>query len=346
MVKISLMFLGLFCLSCAFNGTEKTVALPSNNLSVAFYNLDNLYDTIDNAKTNDDEFTPLGKNKWNTYRYKQKLIKLSKVLSDFDGNTSPDVLGVCEIENKAVLIDLSNTIATSKYEIVHIDSRDERGADVALLFNKQKLKLQDFKKYTPVISDDTADKTRDILWVKLVSIKSLDTFQFIVCHFPSRREGQLKSESKRIDAAKLCKKVINENCKLSTQNLIVMGDFNDEPLNKSMQTIIGAANYKTQPEASLVNLMFQFSENGEGSYRYKDKWNVLDQFLLSNKLLNNKLTHYVSNSVFIKNEKWMLQTGKFEGYPFRTYAGNRWLNGYSDHLPIGLRIQLNDKKKD
>ena len=92
--------------------------------------------------------------------------------------------------------------------------------------------------------------------------------------------------------------------------------------------------------------MFQFSENGEGTYRYKDKWNVLDQFLLSSKLISSKTAHYVTNSVFIKNEKWMLQTGKFAGYPFRTYAGNKWLNGYSDHLPIGLRIQLNDKKKD
>ena len=340
------MFLGLFCLSCAFNGTEKTDTLPSNNLSVAFYNLDNLYDTIDNAKTNDDEFTPQGKNKWNTFRYKQKLIKLSKVLSDFDGKSSPDVLGVCEIENKSVLLDLSNAINSLKYEIVHSDSRDERGADVALLFNKQKFKLVNFKKYTPVFKDDTADKTRDILWVKLLCTSSLDTFQFIVCHFPSRREGQIESEPKRIEVAKLCKKAINENCNLKTQNLILMGDFNDEPSNKSIKDVIAASNLNKQPDASIVNLMFQFSENGEGTYRYKNKWNVLDQFLLSYMLISSKTTHYVPNSVFIKNEKWMLQTGKFAGYPFRTYAGSKWLNGYSDHLPIGLRIQLNDKKKD
>ena len=346
MVKLSLIFLGVFSLYNAYECSESSNAFPANQLSVAFYNVDNLYDTIDDPKTFDDEFTPFGKNKWSSYKYAQKLKKLSKVLSNFDGNTPPDVLGVCEIENKSVLNDLANAISPSKYEIVHVDSRDERGADVALLFSKQKLKLLSFKKYTPVMSGDTSDRTRDILWVKLLSINSLDTLQFIVCHFPSRREGQIKSEPKRIDAAKLCKKIITENCNLSVQHLIVMGDFNDEPFNKSMQEVIGAANIKKQVEAPIVNLMYQFSEKGEGSYRFKDQWNALDQFLLSRKLLKSNSMHYVPNSVFIKNETWMFQTGKFSGYPYRTFAGNKWLNGYSDHLPIGLRIQFDDKKKN
>jgi predicted extracellular nuclease len=346
MIKPSSLFWCLLCLSFTIECSEKTNTLSSNQLSVAFYNLDNLYDTLNDPKTNDDEFTPAGKNKWNSYKYNQKIKKLCKVLSNFDAETCPDVLGVCEIENKSVLFDLASAIKVSTFDIVHFDSKDERGADVALLFNKHKLKLLESKKFTPVFKQDTSDYTRDVLWVKLLIMKSSDTLQFVVCHFPSRREGQVKSEPKRIEVAKLCKKIISEKCNLETQNLIVMGDFNDEPKDKSLSHFIGAGDVSLQPQAKLVNLMFPFYQDKIGSYRYKDNWNILDQFLISSHLMSNNFTHYVPNSVFIKNESWMLQKGKFAAYPHRTFAGNKWLNGYSDHLPIGLRIQIDDKKKN
>ena len=346
MIKHRSIFYGLLCLSFTFECAEKSDSSSKNQVLVAFYNVDNLYDTINDPMTFDDEFTPQGKNHWNAYKYQQKLNHLSQVLNDFEANQFPDILGVCEIENKKVLLDLALKMPLASYNNVHYDSKDERGIDVALFYNKDKFSVLDSKNYTPKFSKDTADKTRDVLWVKLLQTQSKDTFQFLVCHFPSRREGQAISEPKRVEVAQLCKKIIKEKCNPQTQNLIMMGDFNDEPFNQSLAITMGAKELKKFPNADLSNLMFEFVQSKKGSYRYKNQWNVLDQFILSNRLINSQSTHYLSNSVFIKDDRWLFQKGKFAEFPHRTFAGNKWLNGYSDHLPIGFRIQLNDKKKD
>jgi endonuclease/exonuclease/phosphatase family metal-dependent hydrolase len=320
---------------------ESAVFVPDEALSIGFYNLDNLFDDKDDTSHNDTEFTPGGKYAWTNDRYKQKLSNMEKVIHKLVDGDAPDVLGVCELESRKALHDLLQTGSLKNhYGMVHYDSPDERGIDVALVYNKAKLNVLESKSYKVKMSDNAKDATRDVLWVKAVSKKTNDTIQFMVCHFPSRREGQAKSEQDRIDAAKVCHAVIAEKCKLSTQNLVLMGDFNDEPWNKSISETLGAANKENNAEAGLFNLMWTFKGTGRGTYNYRNRWELLDQFMISRALSDGKGMEYAEQSVSIMAEPWMIQTGKYKGYPLRTFGGKQWLNGYSDHFPIHMKINL------
>lgn len=313
----------------------------TDEISVAFYNLDNLFDTIDDLSTNDADFTPQGKYQWNAYKYARKLEKMAKVIRQIDGSAGPDVLGVCELENRSALEALANTCdPAGRFEVVHRDSEDERGIDVGLIYNRNKMKLLDVFSYPVRLSSDSSDRTRGILWVKLKSLKSDDTFQFIVCHFPSRREGKNKSMQNRMDAAKACSAIITERCKTSVQNLVLMGDFNDEPWDHSLSVGLGAQKPGSDSKTGLFNLMYAIDSRKSGTYRYKDQWDILDQFILSTALLDKRLPDYIPASVGIKSDPWLFQKGKYAGYPLRTFGGNKWLNGYSDHLPVFMKIQL------
>jgi predicted extracellular nuclease len=319
---------------------SKNRAANKDELLIGFYNLDNLYDIYDDPKTNDNDFTPNGMYKWDEERYTSKLEKLSEVIQSINGNQLPDVLGVCEVENKNVLNDLiAQKVFHKSYAVVHEDSKDERGADVGLIYNSDMLDLIEYQSFDVELSKNSRDETRSILWVKFKSHFTLDTYQFIVCHFPSRREGLKKSEQNRIDAAKRCREVIEMKCNLQTENLIVLGDFNDQPGNVSMKQYIGAVELNGSNTGDLYNLMIGFEEKSQGTYYYKGHWNVLDQILISSALKDGKQAEYVDASIGIKKEDWMIQKGKYKGYPLRTFGGKEWLNGYSDHLPVYMKIR-------
>jgi predicted extracellular nuclease len=310
-------------------------------ISVAFYNLDNLFDTIDDLSTNDADFTPQGKYRWNAYKYARKLEKLAKVIRQIDGSAGPDVLGVCELENRNALEALANACdPAGRFDAVHKDSEDERGIDVGLIYNRNKMKLLEVCNYPVRLSSDSSDRTRGLLWVKLKSLTSDDTFQFIVCHFPSRREGKNKSMQNRMDAAKACSAIIMERCQTNRQNLVLMGDFNDEPWDQSLTVGLGAQKPGSDSQIGLFNLMYAFNAKTIGTYRYKDQWDILDQLILSAALLDGHLPDYVSASVGIKSDPWLFQKGKYAGYPLRTFGGDSWLNGYSDHLPVFMKIRI------
>ncbi|MEZ4805464.1 MAG: endonuclease/exonuclease/phosphatase family protein [Bacteroidia bacterium] len=338
-------------LACCTACKSKINKSNSSELLIGFYNLDNLYDIYDDPKTFDNDFTPNGMYKWDEERYTSKLNKLSEVIQSIDGQNSPDVLGVCEVENKNVLNDLITQKAFHKsYAVIHEDSKDERGADVGLIYNSDLLDLIEYQSFDVELSKNEKDETRSILWVKLKTQNNIDTFQFIVCHFPSRREGLKKSEQNRIDAAKRCREIIDKKCKLQSENLIVLGDFNDQPGNVSLKQYIGAVEFKglSARASDLFNLMIGFEEKNQGTYFYKGHWNVLDQILISSALTDGKQAEYVDASIGIKKEDWMIQTGKYKGYPLRTFGGKEWLNGYSDHLPIYMKIRItanNGKEK-
>lgn len=310
-------------------------------ISVAFYNLDNLFDTIDDLSTNDADFTPQGRYHWNTEKFNQKLEKLAKVIRRIDGSASPDVLGVCELENRPALEALAESCdPEGRFEVVHKDSEDERGIDVGLIYNREKLSLLELHSYPVRLSGDSSDRTRSILWVKLKSNISDDTFQFIVCHFPSRREGKMKSMQNRMDAAKACSSIVAERCHTAAQNLVLMGDFNDEPWDQSLSVGLSAQKPDADSRTGLFNLMYTFDTKISGTYRYKDQWDILDQFILSAALLDKRLPDYLPASVGIKSDPWLFQKGKYAGYPLRTFGGDKWLNGYSDHLPVFMKIRL------
>ncbi len=309
-------------------------------LSIAFYNIDNLYDDVDDTDHDDQDFTPNGQYQWTSDRYHQKLDNMAKVIAQLANGKAPDVLGVCELESAKALEDLINTgDLKGQYGMVHYDSPDERGVDVALIYKTRKFKVLSSEKVPVVLTKDLNDRTRDQLFVKALLIASNDTICFYVCHFPSRREGKDESEINRMDAAKTCRNFINSHLNMVNDHLIVMGDFNDEPWDKSIKEGVMANNINQKGGANLLNLMWDFKSVGRGSYNFKGQMNCLDQFMITPSLIDGKKIEYIKKSVNILDANWLTQTGKYEGFPLRTFGGNKWLNGYSDHYPIYLELQ-------
>ncbi len=318
-------------------------AFSQKQYTVGFYNVENLFDTLNDKKKNDEEFLPAGKNKWNSEKYFNKLQHLSKVISELGSDDGPDVLGLCEIENRRVLNDLVKTPLLQKkgYEIIHYESPDARGIDVALFYKKSQFTYINSKKYKVKLPDKKRSATRDILMVQLVNTKN-DTFIFFVNHFPSRLGGTAKSAPNRCAAATILKSVFDSIITANYQsNIVMMGDFNDEPDDSSIKYIL-KCNYN-MGEASyneIYNPMLDLKNRGEGTIVYKKEFELIDQFMFSNHLLyqNNKV-HYVPNSVTIfKPEYIQEQNPKYKGNPFRTFVGPKYLNGYSDHFPIYMKI--------
>lgn len=313
--------------------------------TIAFYNVENLFDTINDPKTWDDDRTPKGRDRWTSVIYEKKLKNIAKVIADigFDlTNQTPSVIGLCEIENRKVLEDLIKTESLIKenYQIIHYDSPDERGIDVAMLFKQNRFIVSSSKTYPLYLKrkDGSRDYTRDHLLVS--GFLDKDPIHFIINHWPSRSGGQMRSEPGRILAGKLNKKIIDSILQSNPKaNIISMGDFNDNPSDKSVKPILNTIFKKSKiKEGQLFNPMEELYRKGYGSYRYKGKWDMIDQFLLSKNLVNNKNgLFFLKASVF--NKKYLINpSGKYEGYPFKSFAGGKFLNGYSDHFPIYLYL--------
>jgi len=311
---------------------------------VGFYNVENLFDTIDNANVRDWEYTPEGKNSWNSKKYAEKLKNLSVVINDMAKETTPDglaILGVSEVENKGVLEDLVKEplIRDKKYEIVHYDSPDRRGIDVALLYQPKYFKVKHSVSHKLVFEDKPNYLTRDQL---VVTGDLLDEeVSIIVCHWPSRSGGQSASEIRRIQAAKLSRQIIDSLFSINSKaKIMLMGDLNDDPINKSLKNyIIAKGNQAKVKEDMLFNPMYALYKKGIGSLAWGDAWNLFDQILVSKSFLGTDyalLKHY-KTTVF--NKPYMLQSeGRYKGYPKRTTAGGKYLGGYSDHFPVYLTL--------
>ena len=313
--------------------------------TIAFYNVENLFDTINDPKTWDDDRTPKGRDRWTSVIYEKKLKNIAKVIAEigFDlTNQAPSVIGLCEIENRRVLEDLIKTESLIKenYKIIHYDSPDERGIDVAMLFKQNRFIVSSSKTYPLYLKrkDGSRDYTRDHLLVS--GFLDKDPIHFIINHWPSRSGGQMRSEPSRILAGKLNKKIIDSILQSNPKaNIISMGDFNDNPSDKSIKPILNTIFKKSKiKEGQLFNPMEELYRKGYGSYRYRDKWDMIDQFLLSKNLVDNKNgLFFLKASVF--NKKYLINpSGKYEGYPFKSFAGGKFLNGYSDHFPIYLYL--------
>lgn len=323
--------------------TAASAQKTDKQLMVAFYNVENLFDTINDPQTKDEEFTPEGDNQWGTERYKNKLQNIAKVISSMNGGKGPDVLGVCEIENSNVLKDLVNTPALKAmhYGVVTQASPDNRGIDVALLYKESRLEWVSFSN-VPVPLPDSVPPTRDIMLVQT----ELDghPINFIICHFPSRSEGKEKSEYKRVSAAGVVRRIIDSLTQADTKdNILIMGDFNDEPADTSIKYVIGA----TDPEVkeipkTMYNLTYPLKNKGLGSYKYREDWNMLDQIMVNGNLyVGNNGLQYVKESATIFSEEWMKQTEpKYFGSPLRTFGGRKYLAGYSDHFPVYVILEI------
>lgn len=316
---------------------------------VGFWNIENLYDTLDDPLTDDAEFLPEGKNRWNTEKYLLKLNHLSEVISQMGTEVSPDglaILGLAEVENKSVLEDLVKTEKLKKfnYQVVHYHSPDKRGVDVALLYQSKYFKLTSSKSYTLKLENDSGFYTRDQLLVS--GIFDEKPLHVIVAHWPSRRGGEAATGPKRIAAANLSRSIIDSLLAKDTDaRIILMGDLNDDPINLSVKKQLKANGDKNKiGHGELFNAMEELYDNGIGTLAYNDNWNLFDQVILSPSLAKNEyssFSHYrskVFNKPFVRE-----QDGKYKGYPFRTYSGGNHTGGYSDHFAVYI-ILAKEKK--
>jgi len=307
---------------------------------VAFYNLENLFDTIDDPATNDAEFLPSGANGWTSERYLSKLNNMSEVISQIGGEYltgGPTLLGVSEIENAGVLHDLINTkaLSASGYDIVHFDSPDRRGVDVGLLYRKNDFTVVNATSTRLVMDSDSGFLTRDQLCV--TGLLDGETISVIVNHWPSR--GNI--ESCRIAAAELSRHLadslfaINPNAKI-----FIEGDLNDDPVDKSVYKALGAVGKEDKVEAKgLFNPMWKLFKEGIGSLAYRDSWNLFDQIIVSEPLIRKPSSGWYLYKTRIFNKPFLIATeGQYAGYPFRTFSNGAFVNGYSDHLPVYLVI--------
>ncbi|MFH0864654.1 MAG: endonuclease/exonuclease/phosphatase family protein [Bacteroidota bacterium] len=307
---------------------------------IAFYNLENLYDTLNDPDTNDDEFTPEGANKWNSERYYEKLDHMAQVISKI-GNEyvkgGPVILGVSEVENKSVLEDLikQDSLKPSDYGIVHFDGPDKRGVDVALIYQKDNFVVTGSKSVTLKIPGRTDFFTRDQLVVS--GMFDGEPLYVIVNHWPSRRGGEKRSASLRNAAADLTKSIVDSIQKIdTTAKVIIMGDLNDDPANNSVSKHLLAKGNETEVgKKELYNPMYNlFKKEGVGSLAYRDNWNLFDQIIVTGTLLGDDKSTYKFFKAKIFNKNFLTQKeGAFSGYPFRTYVGTTYMGGYSDHFP-------------
>lgn len=310
-------------------------------ISIAFYNFENLYDTINDPNKSDEEFLPEGVKNYTGKVYFDKLSKLAEVLSKLGIDKTPDgpaIIATAEIENINVLYDLvkQSAIVNRGYLPILIDGPDLRGNDPALLYNpKYFTPIKTSSIYVPIKRDGDTAYTRDILYVKGLLMNEL--VHIFVNHWPSRRGGEDASAPLRAKAAEVCREVIDSILDANDESkILVMGDFNDDPASPSIKKVLRAnGDMEDLNIAELYNPFFDFFVEGIGTLAWNDSWNLFDQVIVSQAWINKNQKGLFFSKAEVFNKSFMIQkTGNFKGYPFRCYIGNEYTGGYSDHFPV------------
>ncbi len=309
--------------------------------TIVFYNVENLFDTEDEPLKEDDEFTPASEKGWDQEKYEKKLEDIAHVLSSVNPSGLPEIIGLGEIENQKVLDDLIvlKSMKKGNYSIVHSESPDKRGIDVALLYAADCFTVSNYKTIPVIFPFDSSETTRDILYVT-GNEKNGETFHFFVNHWTSRSEGQRETEPKRIFAAVALRKEIDVLMNRDPQaKIVIMGDFNDEPTNRSINEMLLANNKrKNATSREFYNLMYDLHNiNNSGTYFYRGNWNMLDQIIVSQSLIRDRLNYHADfDGGKILKEEWMLYKDQESGeyVPNPTYKGSEYDGGVSDHLPV------------
>jgi len=316
----------------------KESAKDETHYTIAFYNLENLFDLYDDERTNDNDFLKTSVKNWTHKRFQNKLRKLGYTISQI-GRTEtekhPAVIGVCEVENTSALNSLmtSKHLANLPYDFVHYDSSDERGIDVALIYDTTVFNVNTSETFSIHLVDERGepDYTRDILLVS--GLLDGEEMHFIVNHWSSRREGQKESENKRLASSKKVGEIIIALRQYDAHaKIIVMGDFNDDPSNTSIKNLV--ENYK------LFNPMSTLRSYNRGTTRHNKQWNLFDQILFTPNFfeLEENTLQYGEADIF--DEDFLKShNGKFKGTPYRTYVGKRYKGGYSDHFPVYMTLK-------
>ena len=306
--------------------------IKKNEFTIAFYNLENLFDTKDDPKTMDDDFTENSVRRWDEKRFRKKIKRLGQIISNIgyeDIQHPPVILGVAEVENEFVMKELANSkfLKDKNYNYVHFDSPDERGIDTALLYRSDYFKVLSKEAISLYVTNPLGERdfTRDVLHVK--GLLNNEELHILVNHWPSRRAGAEVTNYRRMVASKNNQEII---LKIRSGNpnarIVIMGDFNDDPHRESVQTLVSE---------NMYNPMELLLTRNEGSVTYKGNWNLFDQIIISHNFLQQHGNNFrfetakIFDSVSLKEN-----AGRYKGNPYRTFAGRKYLGGISDHFPV------------
>lgn len=314
------------------------------NITVMFYNVENFFDYTDDPKTQDEEFLPDSEKEWNEKKYENKIKRIAQVIdSSVTGIALPDIIGFCEIENNKVLSDLiSRSLLKSKqYTSLCSTGLDTRGINVGLIYDKAMFDFVSYKELNSIYPALPDNKTRNILCVTLKFKVTNEVITVMVNHWPSRRDGEKETEPRRLHAAKVARAQVDELLKANKDaKIIVMGDLNDTPKNKSVFNVLKANAKPDREQGELLNPYLNFENRGDGTHINNGEWHVFDNIILSAGFLQNKGLSFNSNNAFILKKDFVLfknfQTGLVK--PNRTYGGDKYFNGYSDHLAVYVRL--------
>lgn len=309
------------------------------------YNVENLFDCRHDSLKNDQEFLPGSVRGWSFSRYNAKLMKIAKVILAAGGDQVPDIVGLCEVENEHCINGLVrfSPLREAGYKYVMTHSPDERGIDVALLYQPQTLRLLSTQ-VIPIPSEKIKRRpTRDLLHVtgRVVSGDTLDLF---LCHMPSRAGGQVESEPYRLFTAGILRRSVDSVMVVRQDpNVIIMGDFNDYPESRALAEVLGAV--KPEGQLCVRGLYNLMAGKPGGTYRFRGEWGMLDQLIVSGCLLGENpriRTAYLEAQVL--RFPFLLEEDERYGgeTPFRTYKGRRYQGGYSDHLPLLLKLSIRE----
>ena len=307
----------------------------AQEFSVMFYNVENLFDTSDDTTKNDDEFLPQGSRRWTGTRYRKKIAGVSRVIAAAGEWELPALIGLCEVENEKVLKDLAygTLLPAGNYGIVHRESPDPRGIDMALLFRREMFRVEAVRSWVPQRSTDSPWESRNLLYVKMAMED--DTLHVILCHLPSRRGGVLAAERLREEMAELIRIKTDSVMGASPgASVIVMGDFNAHPCDEIMTTMTCGG--------GLVNAAEGLSASGGGSYRYQGAWEMIDQILVARAMTGATASFTVDTGSFrcVSLPFMLIPDPDYPGMrPYATYGGFRWAGGYSDHLPVMITVK-------
>jgi predicted extracellular nuclease len=338
MKKIGVLFFIAFMVSCKTTqpDTETYLEAPAKvKFDLMSYNVENLFDTIDDPNKADEDFTPSGKLQWNTAKYYEHLNHTVDAITN-KGKYFPAIVGLIEVENGTVLNDLVNTsfLKGKGYQVVWYEGPDERGIDVAMIYDSKRVTIVGSRPIPVVLESVSDPNTRDILKVS-VKVGSED-YHLFVNHWPSRRGGQVESEMHRIKAASVLRKEVDQILSINGKaNIICMGDFNDFPSNKSVHDVLQAG--VSNEHSVLFNMMSDFEALKKGTHFYKGEWSPLDQFVVSYGMFDNKCIS--ANSFEVVSYDFLYYTSK-DGVksPARVYVGDSYKGGYSDHMPILMHV--------
>ncbi|MCH1485556.1 MAG: endonuclease/exonuclease/phosphatase family protein [Flavobacteriaceae bacterium] len=338
-MKIKSFFTFSFMLLMLLNVTAQENKRNFKIHTVAFYNLENLFDTINDENKN-DEASPIMEIRFNRGKiYREKVSNMANVISQIGFDVTkrpPSILGICEVENRMVVEDLISDEKLRKYNygIVHYESPDDRGIDVGLIYNKDVFKVKNSNSHDVFITGNNSSKRRNTRDQLVVSgYLDGELMHFIVNHWPSRGAD----ETKRIAAAEVNNFIIDSlRSKYENPKMITMGDFNDDPFDKSIKKILGAKKNINDVKKNDMYNPFEtiLVDEGVGSNAYRDKWQLFDQIILSKPFLDKNYKDYQLYKAGVFNKSFLInKKGKFKGYPFRSFSYGTFTGGYSDHLP-------------